>query len=94
LVKELARAGTLTPPAAALFAAATKPIEELYDLAADPHEVNNLAGSPAHAATLKELRAQVDAWVRETDRGTAYEDPVDIYRGYHGGLPEDTVAAR
>ena len=89
LVKELTRAGTIRPPEAALFAAATKPIEELYDLAADPHEVCNLAADRTHAATLKELRGLVDQWVRDYDRGTAYEDPVDIFRGYNGRLPEE-----
>ena len=89
LVKELTKAGTITPPEAALFAAPTKPIEELYDLVADPHEVKNLAAVPSHTKTLKELRGLVDTWVKETDRGTAYEDPVEIYRGYSGHLPEE-----
>ena len=89
LVKELAHEGKLTPEAA-LFTSATKPIEELFDLQADPHEVKNLAGDPAHTATLKELRGLVDAWVRDTkDQGVYNEDPLDIYRGYNGRLPED-----
>lgn len=39
-----------------------RPAEELYELAADPDEVVNLAGDPAHAATLDALRAQLAAW--------------------------------
>jgi hypothetical protein len=89
LVKDLAREGKLTPEAA-LFTAATKPIEELFDVQADPHEVKNLANDPAHKATLKELRALLDAWVRDTkDQGVIGEDPLDIYRGYNGHLPEE-----
>ena len=34
----------------------TKPAEELYDLQTDRDEVNNLAGSPEHAATLERFR--------------------------------------
>lgn len=89
LVRELARAGQLSPEAA-LFAAPRKPIEELFDLAADPHEVRNLAADPAHAATLRELRGRVDRWIADTgDQGGTMEDPLDIYRGYHGRLPDE-----
>ncbi len=49
-----------------LFFAATKPREELYDLDADPHEINNLAERPAHLATLQEMRAALDRWMTET----------------------------
>lgn len=35
---------------------------ELYDLASDPLETNNLAVDPQHAATMKRLAAQLDTW--------------------------------
>jgi uncharacterized sulfatase len=43
----------------------TRPAEELYDLQADPWQLRNLAQEPAHAATLKALRADLDRWMRE-----------------------------
>lgn len=39
-----------------------RPREELYDLVADPHEVNNLAGDPAYAAELDRLRKALEKW--------------------------------
>lgn len=60
------------------FMAATRPEEELYDLAADPHELNNLAKTQDHASTLSELRGMLENWIKETgDRG-AVPEPVEI----------------
>jgi uncharacterized sulfatase len=51
-----------------------RPAEELYDLRTDPHEQQNLAGQPKHAATLRQLRGELDAWMRQQkDRGLATE---------------------
>jgi uncharacterized sulfatase len=66
-----------------LFFAPTKPKEELYDTASDPHEVNNLAESrqPEHEAKLKELREELDRWMEETkDLGAVPEEEL-IQRG-------------
>ncbi|AUQ73885.1 choline-sulfatase [Phaeobacter piscinae] len=35
--------------------------DQLFDLEADPHELNNLAGDPTHAGTLQTLRAKSEA---------------------------------
>jgi arylsulfatase A-like enzyme len=88
LVKQWNREGKLTR-AQTLFASAEKPIEELFDVRADPDEVHNLAEDPKHKHTLQELRALVDSFVKENDRLVTPEDPVDIYRGYWGHMPED-----
>ncbi len=88
LIKELKRLGQLTPEAS-LFAADTKPIEELYDLEADPHEVKNLAADPVHIATLRELRSKLDGQIARYDRAWNFEDPLDIHRGRWGRLPEE-----
>ena len=51
-----------------------RPAEELYDLKADPREQHNLAADPAHAATLAQLRGEVDAWMKaQGDEGLATE---------------------
>jgi hypothetical protein len=42
------------------------PPETLYDLVLDPNESCNLAGDPQCAAVLKEMRARLDRWMRET----------------------------
>jgi N-sulfoglucosamine sulfohydrolase len=84
LLKQLNAEGKLNA-VQARFAAGSKPVEELYDLAADPHEVNNLTGSSEHAARLTAMRKLVDDWVVETgDQGGVMEDPVAIYRSYYG----------
>ena len=40
-----------------------RPLEELYDLRNDPHELENLANSNAHATTRDELRATLHDWM-------------------------------
>jgi len=44
----------------------TKPIEELYDIHNDPHEVNNLAGDPNYKVVLERLRKVHLEWMKET----------------------------
>jgi N-sulfoglucosamine sulfohydrolase len=62
-MRQMHAAGTLAGPPA-LFFTPTKPPEELYDTAADPDEIRNLADSsdPQHQAKLHELRQAMDAW--------------------------------
>ncbi len=47
------------------FARRTRPPEELYDVQADPWEMNNLADDPAHAESLQRLRAECDRWTSD-----------------------------
>ena len=50
-----------------LFFAPRKPEEELFDLRVDRWEVNNLAGDPAMAETLTDMRGRLDRWMAATD---------------------------
>jgi len=59
------------------------PEEELYDTVADPHEIVNLAASPAaeHRRALERLRTALAVWMVETrDRGHIPEPPEVIRR--------------
>ena len=47
-----------------------RPLEELYDVTADPFEIKNLADDSRYANTLKEMRGRLDIWMDETsDQG-------------------------
>ena len=56
--------GKLSGPQKLMFQA-SRPVDELYDTAADPYEVNNLADDPAHEGGLIRLRDALDAWLDE-----------------------------
>jgi len=45
----------------------TRPPEELYDVNADPDEINNLADDPSYADKLADLRGRLDSWMVATD---------------------------
>lgn len=60
----LKAAGELTP-ATAWVAATFKPVEELFDLEADPHELNNLATKPEMAERLAAMRSALAQWSRD-----------------------------
>src|SRR6185503_3398898 len=77
LLKELHAEGKLGP-APDRLCAPSMPADELYDLEADPHEIENLAGSPQHAETLARLRTALERWIDESgDLGKDLE-PADL----------------
>jgi len=66
-LRELHAAGELPElPERLLFAPERAP-EELYDLQADLHETHNLAGDPAYADVLADLRGRLERWMEETN---------------------------
>ena len=56
--RQLFQEGNLNSAQSAFFT--PKPAEMLFDLAADPDEVNNLASDPAHASLLKVMRERLN----------------------------------
>ena len=69
-LRELHAAGELPPVVERLLFAETRPAEELYDLSADPHELNNLAGDAEFQELRSELSARLAEWRAESgDRG-------------------------
>ena len=80
-------AGELDDVQRLLFAKTRAP-EELYDLAADPWEVRNLAADPACASILLGLRSKLDRWMEQTnDQGriseteARYDAEMAVYQG-------------
>ena len=76
LMRELHAEGKLTGPPADLMK--PFPDEMLFDLKADPHEINNLAESDQteHREALIRMRAALDTWMADTgDRGAIPEPP-------------------
>jgi arylsulfatase A-like enzyme len=55
-MQEANAAGKLPPGMTATYFTSPRPVYELYDLDADPGELNNLSGNPKLAATERELR--------------------------------------
>jgi N-sulfoglucosamine sulfohydrolase len=60
-----------------------RPPEELFDLEADPDEVINLAANPAHRPLLFSMRAELEAWQRETADPWLYRDGVSVHGVAH-----------
>ncbi len=60
--RDLFKAGKLSGPQLQFFQ--TKPVEALFDVEADPHEVNNLAGDPKYADVLAQMRARLQEIVK------------------------------
>lgn len=97
--RKLAAEGKLNPAQSA-FMAPNKPLEELYDTESDPHEINNLAKSLEHQATLERLRKAHNEWVvsiadlgllpeEEMHRRSNGEPPANL--AMSGRFPVETV---
>jgi arylsulfatase A-like enzyme len=64
-LRALAKAGRLTVAQRALFLA-PRPRIELYDLAADPWELRNVADDPAYAKEVRKLAGVLQEWIEQS----------------------------
>jgi arylsulfatase A-like enzyme len=99
-LREWNTAGKLNATQQLLFRE-VRPTEELYDVNADPHEINNLAGDPKHAKKLKELRGMLDRWMKETDdkgrqpeSAKMYDSDMAVYTGTLKARKQDPAHLR
>ncbi len=74
-IRELHEEGKLNKLQASLLTP-TRPMEELYDLEADPWETENLAKNPKFRSELRQHRKILENWIVETqDAGQSAERP-------------------
>lgn len=101
LVPQLHAEGKLSP-AQAFLCAPRQPEEQLFDMTADPHEIENLATStrPEHVAALQRLRAELESWIIRTDdqgrfpeKMSATEADAAVRAGQPGGGRKKAKAA-
>ena len=86
--RKLAEAGKLVGIQKRYFQP-TKPMEELYDTKADPHQINNLAGDPKYKDVLERMRAECEGWMKRTgDLGLLPE--YELFTRAAGSTPWET----
>ena len=72
-MRRLHAEGKLTPLQDSIFFG-VRPQEELYDIAKDVHQTNNLALDPKFKAELVRHREILDQWIKETDDKGQYPE--------------------
>ncbi|MGM0531825.1 MAG: HEAT repeat domain-containing protein, partial [Bacteroidota bacterium] len=80
----LRKAGELTGYAKKFFQ--PRPVEELYDLEKDPHELNNIADSPEYSAQLKEMRKKLKNKILST-RDVGFLNEAEMMSRAQGSTP-------
>lgn len=82
--RELYKAGKLNAAQSRFFE--PRPPECLYDLEKDPHEVDNLAGDPAYADVLLEMRGLLQERVKSMPDAGFFPEPVFLSQSGGDGL--------
>ena len=76
---------------AALWMRTHRPPEELYDTAADPHQVNDLSSAIGRQDALLRLRKEVKDWMARTHDQGLVNEPEMIDRMWPGGVQPETA---
>jgi arylsulfatase A-like enzyme len=74
------------------WAGRSVPREQLFDLVFDPNEAANVAGDPAYAGPLAELRERLERWMADTD-DPLLDGPVEPPPGSELNLPTQRSAS-
>lgn len=85
---EVHKMGKLTPAQSFLFVE-PRPFEELYDVTADPHALDNVVDDPGRRAELARLRTLLDNWRVETGDRMPAERVPDGWTRYGTPLPHN-----
>ena len=73
--------GKLTPEQEQILAGA-RPIEELFDVEQDPHQLRNLAEDPDYLPVVRRMRTALELWIAQTqDKGFLPEPPEGAQSG-------------
>ncbi len=88
VMRKLHQEGKLLPDQAYLMAP-TRPAEELYDVIADPYEINNLASSEDHQEILRNLRLELDNWIVEIDDKGRFPEAQSVYDYYENRMQQN-----
>lgn len=83
--------GGLSAEQEALFFAEGRAVEELYDLEADPWEMNNLARQPELAGEKTRLRHAMDTWLDEVGDMSEVSESEMVRRWYPDGTQPQTT---
>jgi len=89
-MRRLNKEGKLVGPQRNFFLP-EKPPDELYDTFEDPHEVNNLAGSPAHREVLERMRRVLDEFMKQSGDLGLIPEPELQERMRPGGVWQTTA---
>jgi arylsulfatase A-like enzyme len=97
-LRALHASGKLDSLQETLLFAPSRPAEELYDLATDPHELSNLAGDPRFKQPLDALRKRLADWEEATgDKGRTpepmamYDSDMEVYLSATRGEKRDEL---